>query len=241
LAGGILARDSRVDALNRVDRFDGGVGPEHERRAGLLQAAPGIRAVEAVGAEAVGDPFLVARGEEGLDGGNGVECSEAGPVVWMQNLGVFDARTTKRGGGLVLGGLVRIQHEPVGPVADGVRADLKSFLYGGSHVRAKFFGGLKEEPPIPGIICVVIEKGGAAAAEGAVGKELDGLDPQAIIRAMVWAVLAEVVEGGAPSVDHGVDAEWKAIFVDKALESSHRVEANARVMETGESVRCGVP
>ena len=62
-----------------------------------------------------------------LHGGDDAELAETGDVGVVEELGVLDAEAVVLAPReLAAGGLVGVQDDPVGPVADGVGADLEA-------------------------------------------------------------------------------------------------------------------
>src|SRR6266540_145856 len=129
---GELARHRGVEVGEGVDVLDGGVGPVRHDRAGLHQLLPDVGALRGTPvSQARGDEDRVRRAVDPLHGGDDAELAEARDVGRAQVLRVLDAPADVLLVGVGLeGGLEDVQGLVVGPVADGVYAELVGVGHG---------------------------------------------------------------------------------------------------------------
>src|SRR5690606_22251218 len=135
-------------------------------------------------AEAVAGPIHIAGLVRGLHRRDHAELREARDVVGVEDLRVLDAEAVDGGGVLVERGLVRIEHEAVAAVADGVRVHLEA---GGQRAAGDVLdvrGRRDEQAAGAGVVGVRLEQRRTARAQRAVLVELDAAYPErAVVRA----------------------------------------------------------
>ena len=176
-----------------------------------------------------------------LHRGDDAERGEARDVVRRHDdLGVLDAVTARPAACLRDGALVRVEHDPVGAVADGVRVHLQVAAHRPFYDLSEIIGRGDEEARVAGFVAVVCEQGRAPAAERAVHVELDRADrePPGIVEER--AGLAEVVQRLPRPADHRVEPNRELLGVGGGAVERDRREVDARFVDAGETVARGL-
>ncbi len=172
-----------------------------------------------------------------LHRGDDAEWGEARDVVRRHDdLRVLDAVAARSPAGLRDGPLVGVEHDPVGPVADGVSVHLQVAAHRPFDDLAILVGRRDEEAPVARIVAVVFEQRRAPAAEGAVHEELERADgePPGVVEER--AVLAEVVQRFACPTDHRVEPDRELPGVGSGAVERDRREVDARFVDAGQPV-----
>lgn len=179
----ILPRHGRVDSVKGIRWLDGEIAAKHridvEERLHAIGFAAG-----ALGAESLLGVLHVGGCVRGLDGRDDAQCADAFLVVWVDDLGVFDAEAVVSGLAfgeesvvvvtffvealLLEGCLEGVDGVAVGEVADGVDVDLEAFAGPGFGDLGEGGGVDEEGAGCPGMVGIWIEHGRAPASEGAI-------------------------------------------------------------------------
>src|SRR5262249_22694159 len=126
---GIAARDGAEEPTHGVERLDGIVGPEGERRPDLEERAPGITRPATLDPETRDGDLHVAREVDRLDARDDAHGARAGNVHGTEDLPVLDPVTGKAQALGAVGardGLEGIERERDRPIADRVETDLET-------------------------------------------------------------------------------------------------------------------
>ena len=176
---------------------------------------------------------------DGLHGGDDAELSEAGDVRGRQVLGMLDAEADVL---LVRMGFDRlledIEHLAVGPVADGVDAELIAVFDGDAGRFPEIGDRIGVQPGRRRQVRIGLQEPGPVGAQGAVDEPLDGMDAQ-----MVGAV-ADQPEGGRvlghPGVrfaQHDIEPDAQLPLIDGLFIELHLGPADPGVRDAGQSFR----
>ena len=230
----VLPGDSCVQAPERVHGLDREVGAERDAGAALLQRPPGVGAQQPVCAHAGFGHRLVGRGVGGLHRGDDLQLGEARDVGGVDQLGVLDPVAEA----VAISGAdfgEAVERLAVGGVADGVDGHLVAEEIGAAE-QVLLLGVVDEaETPGAGFVAVGLEEPGAAAAECAVGVELDAPEREALV-VEPW--------GGPERGDRlhrvhaagvGGDADRQATGVAEAAEQRPVLGCGAHVVDAGEA------
>ena len=76
---------------------------------------------------------------------------------------------------------ITIEHELIGGVADGMCVHLKSCIHRRAHKIMNTFFAMKDQPPMPSHIGVIVYHCRASASQCAVGGNFDAIDREGIV------------------------------------------------------------
>ena len=163
---------------------------------------------------------------------------EARNVLGSDDLRVFDTPAVVGGGGFVTEHLgIRVKHDAVAAVADGVRADLQAAAAGLAHQPLELVGRGHQQAAVAVLVAVVLDQRRAAAAERTVGIELERAHVETAAGVVVGAVLAQPGERVGIAVGHRVDAQRQVALVGQALEGAQLLQRHAGVVHAGQAAR----
>jgi len=152
---------------------------------------------------------------------NDAEFCEAGDVVTMNMLGVLNPPAEVAARGVACESLlIDVEHFAVGPVADGVNAQLEVVIdRQAGRLRDAFDGGCVESAAA-GEVGVGFQKPGTPRAEGSINRSLDRADGQVIVADADHFVPVEVgSECFVAVTDHHPESGSDRALFDQFFES----------------------
>lgn len=177
----ILPRHGRVDSVEGIRWLDGEIAAKHRIDVDERPHAIGF-AAGALSTESLFGVLHVGGCVRGLDGGDDAQFADAFLVVWVDDLGVFDAEAVVAGlafgeesvvivesSALLLEGCLEgVEGVAVGEVADGVDVDLEAFAGPGSGDLGEGGGVDEERAGCPWVVAVRVQHGTSPASEGSI-------------------------------------------------------------------------
>ena len=231
----VFAGDGRVQAIERIGRFHREIRAGSDHRALFQEALPRVSTLDAFVAHAILGHVHVGGGMGGLHRGDQLQRHEARDVLQRDDLRVLDAVAQSLGLRVAaVGRGEAVQHFAVGAVADRVDADLVAL--GERLVDLGRHGGRRHEQQaaVVRVVGVGLEHRGAAAAQRAVGEQLDRAHGEEVVAvADQRAVLADDVEGLAGIADHRVDARGQLVRVGVLPVEPVVVQIDAGIADAG--------
>ena len=235
LAMHVLARHRRQQAQSRVGELHREVRPQRQRHAGLDEAAPGVGTGQPRLAEAVAGPAHVGGRVRGLHRGHQLQAGKARDVARRDHLRMLDAPAMVARGLVAQHARVGVEHDAVAAVADGMRRHLQSAVPRAAHGGLEAGLVLHQQAAIAGIVAVVLDQRGAAAAQRAVDHQLDAAHVQAPGRMPVRTVAAHRLDRVRAAAGIGLHAHAERATVGEALHQREAVVAGAHVVHAGQA------
>ena len=194
LAQTVLAGDRGIQAMVGIDQFHGGVGAVDDDTAAVNDGAPGVGALQPLGADAVLGHQHIGGGVGGLHGGQDPHINGPLDVFQGQDLEVLDAQAGILSGILLHHPLIGVQQLVVGAVADGVAARLIAVIIGQLHQLVHLLVGGSVIAQMTGPVAVLLQHGGGAGPQGAVAEQLDRPDVHVfIIQTVLRLIVAQII------------------------------------------------
>ena len=175
----------------------------------------------------------------GLHRGDHAQCGESRKFLWRHHLRMFDAPAMIGLRRIAQHARIGIHHQPVAAVADGVRRHLHAAAARLAHGRLQRRRFGHQQATVAGIVAVVLQQGGAPAAQRAVGIQLHAPHLQAAAGMAVQPAGTQVRQRRVVAIGIGVDAQGQPPLVGELLHQCQVLARYAHVVHAGESVAHG--